>query len=314
MHMAVHSLPIIDFSNPDRLSNARDLTEAMETIGFVYLDNVPGFNQAAEERLLECVRWFFSLPLEDKLRLSPKNWNKDSENVYRGYVPVNVAEGHLREQYETGEDLPVDDADVLAGIPFYEPTPWPQCDSVGFRETMAVHYRAMIDAGVEFMRLTSVGLGLAEHTFDSRFQPRSVSSLRVMHYPTYGRSEPTYTCEEHIDGAFVTFLVTFSYPGLEVKAGDGSWIAVVPCPGSLVVNIGDLLSRLTNRRFKATRHRVRDLGINRYSVPFFFEPQCDARFEFQDDSSVITYGLWMLEKMRKFTYQYGHVPDFTIST
>lgn len=58
-----------------------------------------------------------------------------------------------------------------------------------------------------------MGLGLHENTFDDRFLPKSVSSLRIMHYPTYegseSKSEPTFTCEEHIDTVFVTLLVTF---------------------------------------------------------------------------------------------------------
>ena len=66
---------------------------------------------------------------------------------------------------------------------------------------------------------------------------------------------------------------------------------------------------MTNGRFKATRHRVKDIGVERYSVPFFFEPRSDTKFEFPDDSSVITYGPWMTSIMRQFQYQYGHVPQ-----
>ena len=324
------SLPVIDLSNPDRQATAKQLTQAMETVGFVYLDNVPGYNKEVEGKLHKAAEWFFSKPLEEKITVSSKNWNKDSSGVYRGYVPINLEEGHLREQYEMGEVLPEDDPDRNSGNPLYEPTAWPKEDdpSVPYRKLMMSHYHAMIDAGMEFLRLTAIGLGQSEHIFDDRFLPKSVSSLRIMHYPTYkGLDSATgtpnnsttttshdleFTCEEHTDTAFVTLLVTFSYPGLEILQEDGQWMSVAPRPGSLVVNIGDLLSRLTGGRFKSTYHRVRDTGIERYSVPFFFEPRFDGKFEFPDDSSSIHYGPWVLQRMKRHKYQYAHVPDFPL--
>ena len=156
----------------------------------------------------------------------------------------------------------------------------------------------MINAGLEFLRLTALGLGLDEYAFEERFWPKSLSTLRIMHYPTYQSThESTFTYEEHIDTVFVTLLVTFNYPGLEILHDDGTWMSVEPRPGSVIVNIGDLLSRLTIGKFKATYHRVRDIGKERYSVPFFFEPRSDAKFELPD-SSIITYGPWLKQRLR----------------
>ena len=141
----------------------------------------------------------------------------------------------------------------------------------------------MANAGMEFLRLLAIGMELDEHEFDERFRPKSVSTLRIMHYPTYqpkSASTLSDTCEEQIDTR----------------------------PGSLAVNIGDLLSRLTKGRFKATYHRVQDIGRDRYSMPFFFEPRFDAKFEFSD-GSIIRYGPWMIQKMKRFR-EYAHVPDF----
>ena len=309
-------LSVIDLSSSDRLGNAKKLTEAMETVGFVYLDNVPGFDKEAEKNLHKAAEWFFSRPLEEKKLVSPKKWNKHAKGVYRGYVPISVEDGHLREQYETGETLPEGDPDVVSGNPLYEPTPWPKEDGgdIPFRQLLMTHYKAMASASLEFVRLTALGLGLDEDVFVRKFLSKPVSSLRIMHYPTYGKSDkPTFTCEEHIDFAFVTLLITFSYPGLEIRQEDGSWMAVEPRPGSIVVNIGELLSRLTNGRYKATYHRVRDTGIERYSVPFFLEPCFYSEFEFPDDSSKIMYGTLAIKRMRRHTYQYEHVPEFNIS-
>ena len=325
--VSMEILPVVDFSNPNRQAKAKQLTEAMETVGFVYLDKVPGYSVEVEESLHKAAVWFFSKTLSEKLTVSSRNWNPKALGVYRGYVPINVAEGHLREQYEMGEVLPNDDPDRNSGNPLYEPTPWPQEDSKlpQFCKLMTTYHEVMLKTGMEFLRLTAIGLSLNEHTFDSRFSPKSVSSLRLMHYPTY-KSEtnaqlatnttdsPLLTCEEHTDTGFVTLLVTFSYPGLEIMGRDGKWTSVTPRPGSLLVNVGDSLSRLTNGRFKSTYHRVRDTGIERYSVPFFFSPRFDARFDFPDDSSTIYYGPWVIQRMRRHKYQYAHVPDYPLSS
>ena len=316
-------LPIIDFSSPDRQSTAKQLTKALETVGFVYLDNVPGFDKDVEDTLRQTAEWFFSLSLEEKLHLSTKNWNKDAKNVYRGYIPIDVDKGHLREQYGMGELLPLDDPDLKSGHPLYERIALPtkeftvkSClsDDGTFGGFMMSYYYIMLNAGVEFLRLIAIGLGLPEDSFASKFVPKAISTVRLMHYPTYfdvtgKRPEQVseFTCEEHIDTVFATLLVTFSYPGLEIQQEDGSWISVAPRPGSLVVNIGDLMSRSTNGRFRATPHRVRDTGKKRYSVPFFLEPRSNAKFEFPD-STVLTYGPWLVERLRRHKYQFAHLP------
>ncbi len=308
------SLPVLNLASQDRDANAKLLVEAMETVGFIYMENIPGYNMEVEEKLLAATKWFFSKPLEEKLKLSCKNWNKEAKGYYRGYIPINVKEGHLKEQYEMGEELPEDDPDKNSANYLYEATPFPEgIEGDNFRQLLMAYYATITMAGMEFLRLLAKGLELDEDFFDKKFLPKPVSSLRVMHYPTYGDTpQPTFVCKEHVDTPFVTFLVTFGYPGLEIQNKKDEWVKVAPCPGSLVVNIGDLLSRMTKRRLKATRHRVRDTGGDRYSVPFFFEPRADAQFEFsyENDLGLITYGSWMVNHMRRFKYQFGNLPDY----
>jgi isopenicillin N synthase-like dioxygenase len=309
------SIPVIDLSDPDRQSNAEKLARIFETVGFVYLDNVPGYGKEEEQKLLKVAKWLFSLPLEEKLRYSPKKWNENSKGIFRGYIPIDTKVGFLREQFGTAETLPKDDPDVLSGNPFYEPTPWPNENGsdLSFYETLTSHFKAMLNAAIEFLRLLSIGCGLPEDTFDSKFIPKSTSTLRPMHYPTYGETEsPTFTCEEHIDTPFVTLLATFSYEGLEIQKEDNTWVSVAPRAGSLIVNIGDLLQRVSSGRFKATRHRVRDIKRDRFSVPFFFEPRFDAEFEFPLEKTSIQYGPWCIKRLRRHTHQFSHLPDFPV--
>jgi len=81
---------------------------------------------------------------------------------------------------------------------------------------------------------------------------------------------------EHSDSGFITILSTFGYNGLQVQI-DGEYRDIKPIKDSLIVNIGDILSKISNRRIKATLHRVWDIGVERFSCPFFMEPRADAK-------------------------------------
>ena len=307
------SLPIIDMSNPDRQEIARKLTKAMETEGFVYLDNVPGYNKEVESELFEAAKRFFSLPIEEKLRYSPKKWNKEAKGEYRGYSPANpVDKDGVYEHFLMGETLPDDDPEKISGNPLYEATPMPSHDAA-FCKIVNSHLSCMIDTGMEFMRLAAIGLGMGEHVFDDRFLPKSLSTLRFLHYPVVEEDqERELLLQAHEDLSFVTLLINFNNPGLEYLREDGSWVDIVPRPGSLVVNIGKLLSELTGGRLKATRHRVRNDSKqrDRFSLPFFFKARSDAKFANVTDSSgaQITYGTWLVRGLRKY-HVYSHLPD-----
>ena len=124
-------------------------------------------------------------------------------------------------------------------------------------------------------------------------------------------------CGVHSDSTILTLLETFHYAGLEVLSENGTWLAVKPRPGTLVVNIGDMLAQFTEGRLKATKHRVVDLGKDRYSVPFFLEPsyhadigkprisQHSTAFEkympqgVNKDGSECKYGHWLVETVKR---------------
>ena len=84
------------------------------------------------------------------------------------------------------------------------------------------------------------------------------------------------TIAEHTDTGFVTLLSTLGYPGLQLLS-NGKFQSVKPVPNAFVINIGDMLSRITNYSLKATLHRVIDIGNDRFSSPFFFEPHYTAK-------------------------------------
>ena len=89
--------------------------------------------------------------------------------------------------------------------------------------------------------------------------------------------ELKFTTPIHTDSGFLTLLSTFNYHGLQVDIGNGVYKSVRPVPNTLVINLGDMLSRITNYKLKATKHRVLDIGVERFSSPFFFEPNYSAK-------------------------------------
>ena len=210
-------------------------------------------------------------------------------------------------------------SDIISDNYMYECNVWPPESipgAVEFRKYVLSYYNVMVETGLEITRLLAIGLGKPENYFDELFLHKPLSTLRLMHYPI--RPEPVpeaakkdglvLTCLEHSDTPFITFLSTFYNKGLQIMQKDGSWIDVAVCPDCLVMNAGDALIKTTGR-FKATRHRVVDYGIERYSVPFFIEPNYYAdigKFEkelHQNKSAIDTsepslYGPWVKSRMK----------------
>nr|KAG5698623.1 hypothetical protein BaRGS_003137 [Batillaria attramentaria] len=177
----------------------------------------------------------------------------------------------------------------------------------------------MLNCGLEVLRLASLGCWREENWFESLIFPGTVSSLALLHYPLRPCATPQAAmdgdtplcCQDHADSILVTLLDTFQYPGLQIWREDGQWMEVPVRPDSLVMNIGQTLSAISGGRFKATRHRVRDILVDRFSAAFFLEPKYDGDItvrmfgtegednRLQSEEEVIKhYGPWLIDKMR----------------
>ena len=263
---------------------AAQLVKALEEVGFLYLDDVDWFNPTALRRATE---WFFSLPREEKLPVTRRQWNPDSPNIYRGYFPAQGAVSH-KECLEMGLELPRDDPDVRKYV-LYEPNLWPAEKGgvnfpafPGFKSMMLQYFKDMSQLSLEIVHLIAIEMGVNEHYYDELFLPKPLSSLRLLHYPPRCDPPPleaydgevVLQCEAHSDTSALTLLATFEFGGLQILTKDEKWLDIAPRPNSLVLNVGDMLSRMTNGRLKATLHRVATVDRNksRFSVPFFLEP------------------------------------------
>eukprot|EP01133_Synstelium_polycarpum_P010704 gene10704-12449_t len=133
----------------------------------------------------------------------------------------------------------------------------------------------MAHLGHRIMRAFTISLGLPRDTFDDPLHHQA-SLLRLLKYPPMDPTSENISCGPHTDYGYFTMLYQDSVGGLEVKNAKGDWIKATPMEGSLVVNIGDLIQRMTNDLYVSTTHRVMNLSNGfRYSMPYFFDPHYD---------------------------------------
>ncbi|RYD77248.1 MAG: isopenicillin N synthase family oxygenase, partial [Sphingobacteriales bacterium] len=141
-------------------------------------------------------------------------------------------------------------------------------------------YKAIEKTGKEMLRSIALYLGLDENYFDAKIHNGN-SILRPIHYgPIVGEPKNAVRAAEHEDINLITLLMGASAEGLEVLNKTGNWVAVTALPEQLVVNVGDMLQRLTNNKLKSTTHRVVNppkemWGTSRYSIPFFLHPRSE---------------------------------------
>ncbi|MEE9428397.1 MAG: 2OG-Fe(II) oxygenase family protein, partial [Paracoccaceae bacterium] len=188
----------------------------------------------------------------------------------------------LKESFNGGPaQTPPDmvDKDALAFC--YLPTPWPDDD--GFQAAWQVYYAEMEQLAARIMQVFAVALKLDQRFFDS-FIDAPVSALRALNYPAQDNppEKGQQRAGAHTDyGSLTILLPEPGSEGLEVQMADGSWQPVPPIPGAFVINIGDLMQRWTNDRWRSTLHRVvvppKAAGKRRQSLAFFHQPNWGAQ-------------------------------------
>ncbi|KAF7982905.1 hypothetical protein HWV62_25170 [Athelia sp. TMB] len=263
-----HSLPIIDITpyldghNPHgRLSTSSAIHAACLEYGFFYLRIDNYVDPSEPEELTKLAREFFALPEEEKIKISLKN-----QDGARGYA-------RLKENVTNGK------ADNHEGIDFYRPVDNPDKDKPlwgenqwptvpGFRDKYEAWMDKMTDLGLIVMEAMATGLGMSpEEWQELRTQvDKSFWVMRVIGEP---RCMNASLGTDQVDAL-----------STDTNAEDGIWINADPIEGCVVVNIGEMWEVWTNGLYKSTLHRVVHRGSNyRVSIPFFFEPNFDAKVE-----------------------------------
>jgi isopenicillin N synthase-like dioxygenase len=265
-------LPVIDLCAPDRVAERID--DAAGDLGFFYVTG-PGIQPETIESLLRLSRTFFELPSETKQAVHMSRGGR----AWRGYFPVGgeLTSGRpdLKEGLYFGEELPDDDPRVRAGLPLHGRNLFPSVP--GFPEAVLDYMSALTGLGHRLMSLVARGLGLGDEYFRDRYTARPTILFRIFNYPA-GTAD-AHGVGAHTDYGLLTMLYQDDVGGLQVKRGS-EWLDVPYVPNSFVVNVGDMLERLTSGRYVSALHRViNSAGRARISMPFFFDPAFDAALQ-----------------------------------
>jgi len=286
--MADIALPIvqIDKAGDERAVECQHLVKSIQNFGFCLVDGAGSLCSYRPDHALDLADWFFNLDNQTKMSLATKVFVKENKNVYRGYFPVKPGNLSYKEGYEAGEET-----QQQTDNPLLEPTPFPHVEGredecSWFKEGYTQVRRSLSTVADTLMEMIAEAGGERKDYFHPMFRAGTpLSTHRIIRYPvrSEGDTPPHAVLEDgriistgaHADSGFLTILETFGQPGLELQI-NGAWRPVPPSPNLLIVNIGEQLARMSCGKFKATIHRVVDIGRDRISMPFFHEPFCDS--------------------------------------
>jgi len=271
-------IPLIDVSPLATATGAQEvgaqIDQACRQTGFF---SIVGHGVPAElvERLEVMARQFFALEADEKSNISMARGGR----AWRGWFPVGgeLTSGipDMKEGLYFGQELPTDDPRVMAGRPLHGPNLFP-VQPAELRETVLEYIDALTQLGHRLLRGISLGLGLDEHWFDRHLTHDPLVLFRIFHYPPIAENDRSWSVGQHTDYGLITILGQDDSGGLEVEGPNG-WISVPPIPGAFVVNLGDMLERMTSGAYRSTPHRVRNTSDrDRLSFPLFVDPAWDA--------------------------------------
>lgn len=272
----MQSIPKLDLSHftegsaEQKSQFVAELGNAYEQIGFVAIRN-HSIPSDTLKLLYQEVSNFFDLPETAKLK-----YDDTEGGGQRGYTGFgkehakNRNTGDLKEFWHFGQYETLEDHSYPANKQVAELS--------NFNRAGEDVFRALENTGVQMLRAIALHLKLDEFYFDDRVT-KGNSILRAIHYPPITEDpKDAIRAGEHEDINLITLLVGASADGLEVLNKDDQWIGVTEVEDHIVVNVGDMLQRLTNDQLKSTTHRVvnppqSQWGKPRYSIPFFLHPR-----------------------------------------
>jgi len=264
----VAEVPVIDLRDGD--APAR-IDRACRDHGFFSVVG-HGIPEDHFDRLLATSRRFFALAEDEKARIAMRHGGR----AWRGWFPLagELTSGvpDRKEGIYFGAEGRPDDPRPLHGPNLFPERP------AELGPTVLATLEAFTALGHRLMGLLAEGLGLEQDWFARELTAEPTVLFRIFHYPPVAEDDGAgdWGVAEHTDYGLLTLLLQDDSGGLQVRTG-GEWIDVPPVPGALVCNLGDMLERLTEGRYRSTPHRVRSPeGEGRISCPFFFDPGWDA--------------------------------------
>ncbi|MFC3902222.1 Isopenicillin N synthase [Acinetobacter marinus] len=274
----MQSIPVIDIAGlfseqkSERIAVAKTIGQTCLDKGFFYIQN-HGIDANLQQQVFAQSQQFFALDEQQKNRI-----HKNLSIANRGYEPLKNqtleagTPADLKEGFYCGREYAPNSIEVHQKKFNHGPNQWPT-ELDGFADTMMAYQAQLEQLAKTLMRGLALSLNLDEFYFDT-FSQDALITLRLLHYPPQpANPEPNEKgCGAHTDFGALTLLLQDQNGGLQVWDNQHQdWIDAPPIEGTYVVNLGDLIARWTNDRYKSTLHRVINRsGRERYSVPFFF--------------------------------------------
>ncbi len=279
--MPITQIPKVDLAlfragNPTQQQQfTQDLGTAFQTIGFVTVSG-HGISQALIDSFYEESNAFFALPASVKEKYEQKG--KGGQRGFTSFGTEHAKQSKvadLKEFFQIGQEDPPNGKFSAIYLPNIAVQECPKFLPIGIEL-----FKAFERVGSLLLKSIARYLDLSDTYFDAQIQQGN-SILRAIHYPPITEEpQSAIRAEQHEDINLITLLVGASAGGLEVQNMAREWIAVQPEENEIVINVGDMLQRLTNNYLKSTTHRVvnppRELwGTPRLSIPFFLHPKSE---------------------------------------
>lgn len=287
---AVDITPLRDGDLEARKAVAARIDEAYRTSGFLQVTG-HGIPQAQLDEMLDVTAAFFDLPEAEKRQVvdpdpaANRGYSGEGEEALAYSLGEDVAAPDLFEAFNVGrEDATGDYYDEHRR--FFAPNTWPAAPAE-LREVWLRHQANAWGVADVLLRCFALGLDLDEEFFIDRTR-RAIITTRAINYERRpGSPDPLpgqLRMGAHTDYGILTILLADNVPGLQVRH-DGGWVDVPVEPGSLIINIGDMMATWTNDRWVSTIHRVvpppagESGPVRRRSVAQFFEADPDCVIE-----------------------------------
>jgi isopenicillin N synthase-like dioxygenase len=277
--MSNRSIPLIDLSKftrgneEERKEFVNQLGDAFHNVGFVGVIN-HGIPQTMIDAFYYSSKMFFSMPvsLKEKYEINGLAGQRGYTSFGKEHAKQSMV-ADLKEFFQIGQFVDPDH-ELKSEYP----------DNVKVAESPEFYghgedlYKSFESTGGQLLKAIAIHLGLEETYFDDKIKDGN-SILRSIHYPPI-TSEPksAIRSEQHEDINLITLLVGASAGGLQLLTSENKWLEIMPEEGEIVINVGDMLQRLTNNYLKSTTHRVvnppkEQWHVPRLSIPFFLHPK-----------------------------------------
>jgi isopenicillin N synthase-like dioxygenase len=268
-------MSFVNGSNTDKIRFVDNLFTGLKDYGFIVLVDHP-VDHKLTTKAYDLIHQFFQLPTETK-----RGYVCKEGGGQRGYTAFGVEHAKnsqfpdLKEFWHVGRDVLVDPKFKQ----YFPENIWPK-EIPEFRDTFLKLYNALDTTSIVILDALGMALDVPQSFFRNMLQDGN-SILRPIHYPPLDARAPKNCVRSaaHEDINLITVMVGATTSGLELLDRDGKWLKVNNNDKQLVVDSGDMLSRLTNDVIPATTHRVvnpDDATTNRYSMPFFVHPNPDT--------------------------------------